>query len=157
MNYQVQRGMSEIVTTHDLGDEQWRIVLTFFKNVCAFCGCEDTGNSRTGLIPDHLVPASQFGDMVLGNAVPACQDCNDARGNKDWRVWLQQSFPEQAEARARAIEKYLQKFPYTPASPETRLNEAELSEYKSILGEWKSLWERARALRDRVDKRRNAT
>jgi hypothetical protein len=107
------------------------------------------------LIPDHLIPASELGDLVLGNAVPACQDCNDARGNRPWRSWLRDQFPVDSVARTQRIEQYLRRYPYTQATPETRLTAEELAEYNSILQIWSSLWKRARTLRDRVYHRRN--
>lgn len=155
INYQVQRGMSEIVTMHALSDADWTIIKDYFNKSCAFCGCEDTGNSRTGIIPDHLIPASKHGDFVLGNVVPACHDCNDKRGNKEWREWLSQNYFNDSAARIKQIEKYLQDYPYLPATPETRLSQDELNEYKSILGDWSIFLKRAKTLKSKVNDRLN--
>jgi hypothetical protein len=157
MNYQVLRGMSEIITIHNLNDNQWQTIRSFFNQRCAFCNCEDTGNPRTGLIPDHLIAASDLGDMVFGNAVPACHDCNDKRGKKDWHTWLEAQFQAATALRIERIEQYLHEFPYIQPTPESRLTADELSEYNLLLQEWDSIWQRARLLKDRVHLRRMAT
>src|SRR5437879_1662472 len=103
-NYQVLRGFSELLTEHSLTRAEWRTVTDHFEQRCAFCGIEDTRNPRTGLVPDHLVAAKNFGAFCIGNVVPACHDCNDRRGKMDWREYLQRYHPMEALPRISTIE-----------------------------------------------------
>lgn len=154
MNYQVIRGMKEIYSVQELSRDNWTTIKDFFSHRCAYCHKPDTGNPRDGLVPDHLVPASDNGDYVIGNVVAACHGCNDKRGKKHWETWLKSEFPADADLRIHTIKQYLETFPYfKPKNPETRLTEEEWKEYDAILKEWDQLWNRARDLRDRVKER----
>jgi hypothetical protein len=154
MNYQVKRGMMELITTQELSRNDWSNIKEFFEHRCAYCGIPDTGDTRNGLVPDHLIPASQNGDYLIGNVVPACHDCNDRRGKKPWELWLRQSYPADAEMRVKTMIRYLQQYPYKlQEKPETRLNKEEWQEYESIMSEWGHIWERARTLRDQITRK----
>ena len=107
MNYHVKRGMRELLSHRTLSSSDWTEVRELFANECAFCGCEDTGNPRTGIVPDHLIPAVEHGESCLGNIVPSCQDCNDHRGKKEWRSYLLSEFTDDANDRIQKIEQYL--------------------------------------------------
>lgn len=154
INYHFKRGIKELLTEGTLSDVEWELILDRFGHCCAFCGIEDTGNSRTGLVADHLIPAIEHGDLIIGNAVPACHDCNDLRGKIDWRVFLFDAFPDAAAERAGKIDSYLSEYPYSPpADPLDRLEPNERAEYLSILDDWDRLLARARTLRDEIKRR----
>jgi len=51
---------------------------------CAYCRC----NRATTL--DHLKPKSKGGSSLRSNLIPACQECNHAKGSQPWLVWFQQ-------------------------------------------------------------------
>ena len=54
---------------------------------CAYCRC----NRATTL--DHLKPKSRGGSSLRSNLIPACRECNHAKGSQPWLVWFQeQSF-----------------------------------------------------------------
>ena len=54
---------------------------------CAYCRC----NRATTL--DHLKPRSKGGSSLRSNLIPACRECNHAKGSQPWLVWFQaQSF-----------------------------------------------------------------
>lgn len=64
-------------------------LLALYDNACGICGSRENG-----LDLDHFfVPKSQGGNFVLirtdglrvNNAVPMCESCNRAKGNRDWR------------------------------------------------------------------------
>jgi hypothetical protein len=155
MNYHVLRGMRELLSHRSLTDQEWEQIKLFFENTCAFCGCEDTGNPRTGLVPDHLIPAVEHGENCIGNIVASCQKCNDHRGKKEWRSYLLSEFKDAAPGRIAKIDKYLNLYPYTVSGdPHEYLTEEETGDYSSILGEWDVVWKKACALRDRINKRR---
>jgi hypothetical protein len=155
MNYQVQRGLREILNERFISIEEWRIILDFFDRRCAFCGREHTGNNRTGIVPDHLIPASKFGELCIGNTVPACQDCNDKRGDNDWLQFLR-SFPKKHSRKPEVrIREYLKKFPYEPIdNPAQALSRKKHNEFVRLLETWASLWRDARILRDNVRMRK---
>ncbi|MGK9251808.1 HNH endonuclease [Paenibacillus humicus] len=154
MNYQVRRGMMELTSIHQLSAIEWSEIKDFFEGCCAYCGVKDTGDSRNGLVADHLIPASQNGDFVIGNVISACHDCNDRRGNKPWESWLRQNYPLEAEQRVNVISQYLEKYPYKVlGKPEDRLTAEEWQKYQAIMRDWDDVWERARALRDQIASR----
>ena len=155
MNYQVQRGLREILNERFISIQEWRVILEFFDSRCAFCGTKHTGNNRTGIVPDHLIPASQFGELCIGNTVPACQDCNDKRGDRNWLTFLN-TFPiNHRRKHIGRIKEYLKKFPYKPInSPSQALSRNEHDEFVRILNTWASLWKDARILRDSIKKRK---
>jgi NMD protein affecting ribosome stability and mRNA decay len=156
MSYHVKRGLREIVApSHRISKSTWAVVLDEFSHRCAYCGSEATAENR-GIVPDHLVAVTDYGELVLGNTVPACQTCNDSRGNKDWREFLQARFPVEALARVAAIEAYIKGHGYSACTPESALTQAELMEYNEILQQWESLLQRAQALQAKVSMRRKA-
>ena len=52
--------------------------------LCAYCRC----NRATTL--DHLKPKSKGGSSLRSNLIPACRECNHAKGSQPWLVWFQQ-------------------------------------------------------------------
>ena len=51
---------------------------------CAYCRC----NRATTL--DHLKPKSRGGNSLRSNLIPACHECNHAKGSQPWLVWFQE-------------------------------------------------------------------
>lgn len=154
MNYHVRRGMREIVApTHRIQKTVWAEILKEFSHRCAYCCCEASADNR-GIVPDHLVAVTEFGELVSGNTIPACQSCNDSRGNKDWRSFVISRFPIVAAERIEAIERHIQKHNYIPRTPESALTGEELVEYNEVILQWENLLSRAQALQSAVAKRR---
>lgn len=156
MLYNVARGLREIVAPRQtMPTAQWKRVLEEFRGLCIFCGSPGTAANR-GIVPDHLIPVTRFGELVLGNTVPACQACNDSRGEKDWRPFLRSRFPGDAEAQITTVEAHLQRYNYHPSSLEAALSPEEQVTYQALLQEWQSLLERARELHASAEKRRRS-
>lgn len=154
MQYNVARGLREIVAPRQtMGRVQWEQIREEFGGRCIFCGQSSTKDNR-GIVPDHLIPVTRFGELVVGNTVPACQTCNDSRGEKEWRPFLRERFPGDAEAQIAKVEQYLVLHPYCPSSPERALSESELRDYTMLLTEWDSMLQRARRLQSSVERRR---
>lgn len=149
MNYQVKRGLGEILTEDKLSKDDWEIIKKFFNFKCAFCESKDTENPRTGLVQDHLIPASKLGDRVIGNIVPACHDCNDKRGDKDWKPWISKNFIN-SQKRILLIEKYILIYNYVVPHIKSRVSSSNYKKYKNILKSWDELWKTAKQLRDKV-------
>lgn len=66
-----------------LEDYAWLACLTFFNGECAYCGA-----TNLPLTADHLVAKANGGVDAPENIVPACQHCNEAKADKDWRDFL---------------------------------------------------------------------
>ena len=155
INYQFQRGIRGLLSDKDLSREEWELIKSIFDNHCSFCGKPDTNNTRTGLIPDHLIPTTENGEFCIGNIVPTCHDCNDRRGSKNWKEYLISNFSKESNERISKIEEYLKKYNYHPIVHLGDLTEKEETEYKNIVKEWEILWNRLRNLRDNIKNRRS--
>jgi hypothetical protein len=154
MQYNVARGLREIVAPRQtMSKVQWTRVLEEFGGLCVFCGSPGTRENR-GIVPDHLVPVTKYGELVPGNTVPACQTCNDSRGEKDWRPFLRSSFPGDAEGQISNVEAHVALHGYEPARLEAALSPSELHAYEHLLSQWEKLLDRARNLRDAANLRR---
>jgi len=123
--------------------------------MCIFCGSEGTAANR-GIVPDHLIPVTQFGELVLGNTVPACQTCNDSRGEKAWRPFLRTRFPGDAEAQIASVERHLAKHQYHPASLEGALSAEERETYLALVEEWEIMLAKAKDLHSAAERRRKS-
>jgi NMD protein affecting ribosome stability and mRNA decay len=154
MNYNVRRGLREIVAPdHRVSKQEWALVLAEFDGTCAYCGATASAENR-GIVPDHLVAVTDFGELVPGNIVPACQTCNDSRGNKPWRTFLSSRFPADATNRIRRIEQYIAIHNYSPRDPESSLTPEELLNYKALIANWEAFLAKAQELQSRVAQRR---
>jgi hypothetical protein len=154
MRYHVHRGLREILASrHTIPLPLWNSIVTEWGGRCAYCGSLPTHANR-GLVADHLVPVANLGELVRGNTIPACQTCNDARGKLNWRTFILERHPHQAQARISAIDAHLQLHPYQALAIEDALTESELKQYSSLLKSWDALEKRARKLQETVRKRR---
>lgn len=155
MNYNVRRGLREIVAPdHRVSKQEWALVLAEFDGTCAYCGATASAENR-GIVPDHLVAVTDFGELIPGNIVPACQTCNDSRGNKPWRIFLASRFPADAANRTRRIERHVAMHNYSPRSPESSLTPEELMQYNALVTEWEVFLVKAQELQSRVAQRRS--
>lgn len=82
--YQLQRSILETALENDYSSEDREEALEFFGG-CAYCG--DMPAPRN----DHLIPVVQCGDFVRHNVVPACQPCDDSKGQKEYHEWMRNS------------------------------------------------------------------
>nr|WP_255670003.1 HNH endonuclease [Aeromicrobium wangtongii] len=92
----------------------WRTVRDEdFHGACAYCGQAGT------VTLDHAVAINRIhlGEHRLGNLVPACSRCNEAKSNKDFRHFLSTKFeddPVYASTRIGLIEAHASKLNYRP-------------------------------------------
>jgi len=56
--------------------KSWQATLQHFGHVCVYCGRTDLP-----ITIDHWVPRSLGGYSNIGNIVPACAPCNNAKGS----------------------------------------------------------------------------
>lgn len=64
-------------------DHVWLTCLSYFDGACAYCG-----STRKELTCDHLLAKSRGGSDEPSNIVPACPECNQAKGAQDWREYM---------------------------------------------------------------------
>lgn len=139
MHYHVSRGLREIVAPRQtMPTNEWQDIKSSFGDKCSYCGEGPTKENR-GIVADHVVPATDFGEFVKGNVIPACQTCNDSRGNKCWKEFINKKWSPDLSARIEKIEQYLAANPYTAPTPETALTSEELEKYNYLRELWETI------------------
>lgn len=78
-----RRAMKKGAPVCDLTPQQWRDLLGYFQNRCAYCGEEKH------LCQEHLVPLSRGGSHTVNNIVPACRECNSRKHARPLWVMVQ--------------------------------------------------------------------
>lgn len=146
--YQLQRSILETALENDYSSEDREEALEFFGG-CAYCG--DMPAPRN----DHLIPVFQCGDFVRHNVVPACQPCDDSKGQKEYHEWMRNSnsprslkhrkkfTTKEIERRIRRIEAWQAGY---KAKTEEQLFGNSFGRYKEILRAMDALCEDAREL-----------
>ena len=83
----------------------WNSTKDYFSRKCAYCGAE------TELLIEHAIPINKekLGEHRLGNLVPSCKPCNNNKGGKDFREFL-----EENTAAISRIEEYMDSRNYVP-------------------------------------------
>jgi len=82
--YQLKRCILETALENNYTTEDYQAALKFFGG-CAFCGTPKAPRK------DHLVAVFQCGDFIRQNVVPACQECDDSKGLKEYHDWMRNS------------------------------------------------------------------
>jgi len=146
MHYHVSRGLREIIAPRQtMPKKEWEEINSSFGNKCSYCGDGPTKENR-GIVADHVVPATDFGEFVKGNIIPACQTCNDSRGNKCWREFIRTKQSPELASRIEKIERHLDANPYIAPTPETALTAQELEKYNELQELWKTINTQAKEL-----------
>lgn len=149
--YQLRRSILESSLEDNYSQEDYKDALKFFIG-CAFCGSKNTSRK------DHLVPVISLGDFIRSNVVPACQVCDDSKGQKEYHDWMRNSTSpkslrkrglseKQIEDRIKLIEKW--QGGYT-ARTEKVLFGRNYEQYLDILNKMDALCNEARQLTDKV-------
>ena len=84
--------------------ENWNSTKKHFSGKCVYCGDLAT-------VMDHAIPINKerLGEHRLGNLVPSCKQCNQTKGAKDFRAFLEGN----TEAISK-IKKYMDDRNYVP-------------------------------------------
>lgn len=133
----VGRCLQEGLGTRKFGAAEIAQVLAFFgadPPECVYCGSHEVQRW------DHLVAVREGGETVLGNMVPACARCDDARRAhpfEEWMVGPAQWSPmtrgvADVDRRMGRIRAYAPHFGYVPRALEERLDERELERLIAI-------------------------
>ena len=152
--YQLKRSILENALEKNLATEDYEAALEFFGG-CAFCGDKPAPRK------DHLIPVFQCGDFVRRNVVPACQVCDDSKGQKEYREWMRRSnsrrslkargfTDKQIRGRIKLIEKW--QSGYRPMT-EAQLFGDDYARYQEILRRMEQLCEEAKQVTRRVRSR----
>jgi len=145
--YQLQRAILENALENNYTTEDYAAVLKFFGG-CAFCGASEASRM------DHLVPVRKHGDFIPRNVVPACQECDDSKGQKEYHVWMRSAdspkslrsrglTEEEIGRRIQRIEKWQAGY---QAKTEKQLFGKNYGRYLDILKKMDALCEEARQL-----------
>ncbi|MFC1873305.1 HNH endonuclease [Chloroflexota bacterium] len=108
--YDEKRGLNKFVTTKSQKEE----LIAYFNGRCCYCG---RGIAASDLYQDHLVPVNQYslGLHAWGNVVPCYNDCNSAKQQQDWQVFLKSKAQgETFRQRASKISQFVQDKKYDP-------------------------------------------
>lgn len=99
---------------------------------CVYCGAE-------GATWDHVFNRVVNGDFSghghrIRNLVPCCRTCNERKGQKPWREFLETLSLPDKEVRARRIERFLSNAEAQPINTEVMRHEAgeELKRFLTI-------------------------
>jgi len=100
----------------NLGDESfsekdWEETKSYFEGKCAYCGTADKE-----IVRDHAIPINRYklGEHKLGNLVPACRHCNNAKGEQDYI-----EFCGENEKAITQINAYIESRNYRPLTADT--------------------------------------
>jgi len=126
----IDRAIKEGLARRQFGKAEVKEVLSFFNTSppeCVFCGSTDVKRW------DHLLPISEGGETVLGNMVPACSRCDDSKGKRYFKEWINSNAEcspknrgiKDLKQRIKRIEAYMKHFDYTPRVVEHGLNQSE--------------------------------
>jgi len=152
--YQLRRSILENALEKDYTTEDYEAALEFFGG-CAFCGAKQAQRK------DHLVPVIQCGDFIPRNVVPACQKCDDSKGQKEYHKWMRNSNSQrslkargfadkQVEERIKLIEKW--QSGYRPMT-EAELFGEDYARYQELLQKMEELCKEAKRMTSRIRSR----
>jgi len=79
------------------------------KNICFYCGIDLSDKTRT---IDHIKAKSKGGKNINDNKVFCCKYCNNDKGNKSLKTWLEklQQTPIYHRIRIYNIKKLIYEF-----------------------------------------------
>lgn len=149
--YQLQRSILEAALVNDYSSEDREEALKFFGG-CAYCGTMPAPRN------DHLIPVFQCGDFVRRNVIPACQPCDDSKGQKEYHEWMRNSNSpsslKQKKFTAKEIERRIQRIETWQAGYEAKTEKQLFGKsyrrYKEILKAMDDLCEDAREMVNNV-------
>jgi hypothetical protein len=156
--YQLTRSILENTLKNEYNSDEYESALKYFGG-CAYCGSKQTPRK------DHLVPVVKCGDFVSQNIVPACQPCDDSKGQDDYQKWMRNGSSRcslkargftntQIEERIKLIEEW--QSGYKSRTIEELFGEYFL-EYKELLQRMDRICEEARQLSAKVKAENNGT
>jgi len=89
--------------------DDWKKVVRFFGEKCAYCG-----GAAGKLEQDHAIPINRkhLGEHRLGNLAPACRTCNADKAGQDYREFLRDKKGE--KTRLKKIAQHMNANGYVP-------------------------------------------
>jgi 5-methylcytosine-specific restriction endonuclease McrA len=109
----ISHAFASAVAPYDIYDEKVirKAVKTLGQNpdknlLCVYCGkLAETWDHVVGLVKNSEF--SGYGH-VIGNLVPCCRNCNFKKGNKNWKIFLNQK--SNSIKRIKVLSKYFSKY-----------------------------------------------
>lgn len=78
-------------------DADWRYALEYFHGTCAYCGNPPRLFDLNWVLHhEHHIPLARGGAYTPNNIVPACQDCNFSKSDRDPHEWIIWRFKQKA-------------------------------------------------------------
>jgi HNH endonuclease len=103
------------VGRESITDRHLRSAKDFFGNRCAYCGEEKE------LHFDHAVPINKtaLGQHRVGNLVPSCGNCNQKKGQRDFREYLKDD--PNGDIKIAKILEYMERHNYLPLNDDKKV------------------------------------
>jgi hypothetical protein len=104
---------------------EWKIITTFFGNVCAYCG------DKWEQI-EHATPLCRGGGTTLANCLPTCESCNSAKRQHTLEELLVRDLWPHRTERLESALRWLQQYGRTSTDPsgQVSLENAMLAELR---------------------------
>lgn len=142
----VDRSLHEGLARRQFGRCEQQLVIDELGPDCVYCGSAEVARW------DHLVAATQNGESIIGNFVPACASCDDSKGSRPFQEWMKSSSPKSPlsrgvvdiDLRVARLVTHQTRYSYVPVSLDDRLTRDERDRLAAIR-------EKARALRAEVE------
>jgi hypothetical protein len=98
-------------------DKHLQAAKSYFDNKCAYC------EERNDLHFDHAVPINKtsLGLHRVGNLVSSCAECNQQKGQRDFRVFLKGT--SDGDRKIDKISTYMTSLNYVPLSDDNQIKE----------------------------------
>jgi 5-methylcytosine-specific restriction endonuclease McrA len=104
-------------------ENDWQETKRYFDNKCAYCG-------KVGdLVMEHAIPINKenLGEHRIGNIVPACDECNKTKADKNYREFLGNNLDA-----IKKIDKYMESKNYNPLEDDERLKKILNMAYEEV-------------------------
>jgi hypothetical protein len=114
--------------------------------VCAYCGGKFSEWDHLRPLVKDKRPTGFISE--IRNLVPACGKCNQSKGNKDWRVWIESS--AKGSPRSREVEDLNQRI--QRLEDYERWGSPERVVFEDIVGaeDWRRYWAECESLHSRM-------
>lgn len=147
MSTQVKRGLSDLRCIDKLSKKRWLEIVEHYNHQCVYC------SQKTKLVKDHLVPLLGGEKENFGIIVPACQPCNDNKGKKDWKLFIQSKTNLTQIEKDNSIDKIQKYISSFNSSKLDKLTVDEENELNSLFEDWEEIRKKATNLKRKIDSR----
>ena len=87
----------------DFNVSDWDYAIDWFANKCAYCDTDMENNATI----EHIYPSSKGGGLTYDNIIPACNACNEEKGNKTLLEYAESQHEKFKRGRNMYISRYI--------------------------------------------------